>query len=270
MKVQLKNNAFVVLKGTDVHTFLKGVSTLNTTKLNENSASWGACLTPQGKIMYTFVAFQYNEAVYLHTAENSLMDFGAWLSKYSLNMQVNFSIGKNIAVYADTRIKGELGRVSEECGVVKIIDPRHSVMGALLYSFGGKDINVDANLEEYHAYRIQNSVVDFFTDFIPNKSFALECLMDMQNGVHFDKGCYIGQEVTARMHFKGGGKKHLMAFRTQNILYAVGEDIINVNGKVVGTVLSTADGYIMAMVRTMFVDGDSVETEKGVIHCITP
>ena len=267
MKVHFPNTAFVTLQGADCHSFLKGVTTLDVDMLTDVSGTWGACLTPQGKIMFTFVAFMYEGKVYLQTTKDRLMDFGAWLSKYALNMKVEFSIGDNISVYGDTDVIGERGALSIQGDVLQLIDPRRDTMGAVLYAFNGKSVACDGDLEQYHAHRIKNGIIDFYTDYEQGKTFALECLLDKQNGVHYKKGCYIGQEVTARIHFKGSVKKHILPIECVEYNYAVGDEIISDEDKTMGKVLSVSGNHAMVMMRVGYIEAG---TQKGNVKNIAP
>ena len=270
MIVHFPNTAFVVLKGKDTHAFLDSVSTLDSKALTADKATWGACLTPQGKMMFAFIAFVRDDAVYLHTSINRLMDFGAWLSKYALNMDIEFSIGDSVSVYADTDVVGSAGDVSITDDVITVIDPRHANMGALLYVFDNKAIQTDTKLEAYHSHRIKSGVMDMETDFEQGKTFALETLLDKQNGVHFKKGCYIGQEVTARTHFKGKVKKHIVPIDITNVSVAVGDAITAVTDKLAGKILSISGNVAMAMLRTEYIERGCVETQSGIIKTIAP
>src|SRR5262249_1470075 len=112
------------------------------------------------------------------------------------------------------------------------------------------------NLEEkpfevWDAHRIRLCIPDGSRDMIPGVSTLLECNIDRLNGVSWDKGCYMGQELTARMHYRGLAKKHLYAIQSDHPLPAFGEEI-RIDGQLIGEMRSSCGDVGLALLKDDF------------------
>jgi folate-binding protein YgfZ len=114
---------------------------------------------------------------------------------YRLRADVQITLEDDVTVYA---VFGD--------GNIGTPDPRHSDMGTR--SFTKPDLP-ECAFEEWDRRRIMLEIPDGSRDLLVNKSTMDEAHMDTLNAISYEKGCYIGQELTARMHYRGLGKKHL-------------------------------------------------------------
>ncbi|MEZ5918937.1 MAG: folate-binding protein [Alphaproteobacteria bacterium] len=195
--VTLKNRGLIHIEGQDRHAFLQGLITNDIGLLKPGVILYACLLTPQGKFLHDF---------FVHEGENFLLldceggvrarDLYERLLKYRLRADVQISLEDNTPVYA---VFGE--------GAPGLPDPRHMEMGCR--SFEKPENMEERAFETWDRQRIGLTIPDGSRDLLPEKSTLDEGHIDRLNGVSYDKGCYVGQELTARMHYRGLGKKHL-------------------------------------------------------------
>ena len=268
MIIKIKDRAFIGIKGVDKKSFLQGICTINIDNINEGFGGWGAMLSPHGRFQYGFFVFEYNDMLYLETSSNNLMEFGALLSKYIMASKVEFSIEQNINVYADTTPTATTGTITTDNNKIILNDPRSSNIGSRLYMFNNGQMDETGTIENYEKLRIENTIVDLEIDGIFNKSFVLELNMDKLNGVDFEKGCFVGQEIIARMHYKSGVKNNTYTIESENPLN-IGDVVMTDDNKKVGKVSSSIGNMGLAILRNhytdndLFVDGDRIKILSG-------
>ncbi len=255
MLIKIPNRCFITLSGNDVKSFLQGITTINIDKINSEQGGWGAVLSPQGKFQYGFFIFEYKNTLYIEISENNLMDLGKHLTKFAINIDVVFGINKNITVYSDLSKTDNKGYVEVKDNLLKMNDPRQNIMGKRIYGLLNQELNAITDNYQYEKTRIQNTIVDLDVDGIFNTSYPLELNMDKLGGVEFDKGCFIGQEVTARMHYRNSVKKNAYTIEATEKLQSKNE-ITNSDGRVIATVTSAIDNIGIAIIRNQYIDKD--------------
>ncbi len=201
----LKNRGQVKISGKDRRSFLQNLITNDMNLLDEQNIVYSCLLTPQGKFLFDFFISQSNEMLIIDCegAERS-HDLIKLLNMYKLRADINIEVIENAPVYA---IIG-----SPDYGYK---DPRHKDMG--YRSYEKPDDLPEQNFDRWDYLRISLSIPDGSRDMIVGRSTLLECNIDKLNGVSFDKGCYIGQEITARMHYRGLVKKHLRTVKLDEL-----------------------------------------------------
>lgn len=272
MRTEIPERACIVLRGTDVGAFLQSVVTCDVRDLTEKTAAWGVTLTPQGKFQYGFIAFKWQGAVYLEcSAGETLMRLGRHLSSYALNRDVRFAIEDAVRVFVDTERSGKRGECRFDRSMVQMVDPRRAQLGARIYTFDGTSPFLTINgsaFEEYECLRIASCVVDFDKDMIFGKTLVQEALMDKLHGVSLKKGCYVGQEVTARTFYRGKPKKKYTSLWLQTGAVTEGDVLLSStqeeSRKEAGFVTSWAQNRAMASMRTSFIQqGATFLTHRG-------
>ncbi len=196
----LADRGIVRVRGPEARAFLQGLVTGNVVTLGAGEARWAALLTPQGKILFDFLMSAEPDAILLDVKAEKIPDLIKRLTMYKLRAKVEI-----------TDESAHLGVIALYGGVVGegARDTRHPDMGtrlfaqrddvdALMLTFGG-----DAGLNDYHAHRIALGVPEGGVDFVYGDAFPHEADMDQLNGVDFKKGCFVGQEVVARMQYRG-------------------------------------------------------------------
>ena len=241
----LSDRGIIRIGGEDRRSFLQGLVTGNVATLPPGEARWAALLSPQGKILYDFLMIAEDDAILFDVKAEKIPDLVKRLSMYKL------------------RAKVEIANQSETLGVIALYggpvgegarDSRHADMGArliapvsdipgLLLTFGG-----DAGVDDYRAHRIALGVPEGGVDFAYGDAFPAEADMDLLNGVDFKKGCFVGQEVVARMHYRSTTRNRVSKIVLEGAAPAPG-DIIRAGEKQVGVMGSSVGDKGLAMLR---------------------
>ncbi len=259
----LKNRGQIKISGKDRKSFIQALISNDINLLNSQDSLYSCLLTPQGKFLYDFFITKSNQELILDCEGGARATaLAKLLNMYKLCVDVNISASKNIPIYTiiGTSKYGDK-------------DPRHEAIGYRSYI---KPCDLpEKNFDEWDKLRISLTIPDGSRDMIVNKSTLLECNIDKLNGVSFDKGCYIGQEITARMHYRGLVKKHLCIVASNSSLpfmkkhefclpekdlrllseYIVLDtlpsfgDIITANGKNIGEMRSSCGDIGIALVK---------------------
>ncbi len=206
---QLKSRAILAISGNNITEFLQGVCTSDINKLDKNTLGYGAHLNPQGRFLYDFFILKQNDKILLECNKHELMDLAKSLHKYTLNFSVEFDDMSD-----DYNIFAIFGNESNE----GYPDPRHKKLGNRIYlPKNKKPTTGKEKLEDaYEEYRINLCIPDGSKDAIKNRTFSAELGLEFLNGVSFDKGCYVGQELVARLHFRTEAKKRLYKISSKN------------------------------------------------------
>ncbi|MEO0830853.1 MAG: folate-binding protein [Pseudomonadota bacterium] len=217
------------ISGADRLGFLQGLVS-NTVPEVEGEITYAALLTPQGKYLADFFLLAQDGAILLDTASDLAPSLVQRLGMYRLRSDVAID---------PTDLMVTCGFDGAPAGALQ--DPRHEQMGWRLYGDEG------GTPDGYDIRRVAHLVPQSGVELIPNESFILEHNFEALNGVDFRKGCYVGQEVTARMKHKTELRKGLARVRLSEPV-PVGTEI-TADGKTVGTVYTQANGDALAYVR---------------------
>lgn len=176
------------IAGADRESFLQGLITQDVRRLGEG-ALYAALLTPQGKYLADFflMAAPGRGVILLDAAEAQAGDLLRRLSMYRLRADVQIT---------ESALKVSRGLGPAPAGAVA--DPRHPDLGWRLYS----DTEGAAPSIDWDALRVAHVIPEAGIELIPNETYILEAGFERLAGVDFRKGCYVGQEVTARMKHK--------------------------------------------------------------------
>ena len=192
----LKDRGALRISGIDKEDFLQGLISNDINLLKEQNSIYACLLSPQGKFLYDMFISMDGDVLDIDCEGGDRVEsLAKLLNMYKLRADVEIEILSNRPVYA------VIG--SDAYGYK---DPRHPDMG--YRSFEQPDLGEQA-FEHWDKHRIALTVPDGSRDMIPQKSTMAEGNIDKLNGISYDKGCYVGQELTARMHYRGLAKKHL-------------------------------------------------------------
>lgn len=248
-----ENRGVIRLAGEDRATFLQGLVSNDVLKVTPERAGYGAFLTAQGKFLHDFFLVATDDALLIETAADRLDEFFKNLRMYKLRSKVDLSIESEswivAAVFgADTLdvlgLPAERGAARAFAGGLTFVDPRHADAGArvllpdttgaaALESAGLKPTGQDA----YDRRRVSLGLPDGARDMAVEKTVLLEAGFEEMGGVDFQKGCYMGQELTARTKYRGLVKRRLMPIIINGPLPASGMEI-TLDGKEAGEVRS--------------------------------
>jgi tRNA-modifying protein YgfZ len=243
----LPDRGVVRVAGPDAEKFLNGSITADLRALARQPAVHSALLTTQGKMMFEFFALKAPDGSFLlETAKASADDLVKRFKAYMLRAKVeaeNVSAGYQVAAVWD-------GTVAATDKRIVYADPRLPEMGSRMlasvppgFAADPGDVEGDAQwvtTEAYHAHRVALGVPEAGKDFPIGDTYLHEADFDVLNGVSFAKGCFVGQEIVARMKHKGVVRKRVVPVEGAAPLKSgapimLGEAEIGSIGTVVGT-----------------------------------
>jgi len=196
MKAVLNDRAIIAVAGPEARNFLQGLITNDIDKLTSGTPLYAALLTPQGKVLFDFLLYEREGTILIDCARITAEPLEKRLSTYRLRAKVEIAGRGDLAVIASWN-----GGTDGEWR-----DPRVAALGQR--SIGIDDTEC-ASADAYTAHRLDLGVPEG-RDFGQDEMFALDADLEELNGVSFDKGCYVGQELTARMKHRGTARKKLL------------------------------------------------------------
>lgn len=251
----LPHRSVIALAGPDRVEFLQGLISNDTTKVSPGQAIWAALLTPQGRFLNDmFVADGGGDTLLIETERERAAALAKKLAMYTLRSKVKVedrSATMDVAVVFGEHAAKALG--IEKC--VSYVDPRLPSLGVRVLAAAGEAAAilgshgfVPATPADYDALRLSLGVPDGSRDLPVEKALLLESGFDELNGVDWKKGCYMGQELTARTKYRGLVKKRLFPVRLEGPLPAPGT-LIERDGQEVGEIRSGLGDRALAMLR---------------------
>ncbi len=220
----LHDRAIIEVSGPEARPFLQGLVTNDVTRVSALAAVYTALLTPQGKIIYDFLIIDAPDGVRLDCHKDHEADLIARLKKYRLRAKVAITdTSAGLVVVA-------LPSLAHSA----VADPRLAALGyraiiptAELETWtqsGGIVLGDDTS---YHEARIKLGVPDAKTDIPPETYFPLDCNFEELDGVDFNKGCYVGQELTSRMKHRASARRRMLPVSALTSLPAAGTPLRN-------------------------------------------
>lgn len=212
---QLHDRAILSVSGTDKFFFLQGLLTNDVQKLVDHPI-YSLMLTPQGKFLYDFYLTLSGDEILLDCAAEKYDEIYKKFSMYKLHSNIFINQVKDqyqvFVIYGD-------GVIADE--PLLFADPRCSLLGSRVIVKNGlaEDFLKKYNLvaaQDYTKLLYDLSIPLAHIDLISQESFPLEFGLDFLNAISFDKGCYVGQELTARTKHRGVVRKKLYKVTAQN------------------------------------------------------
>ena len=214
--------------GGDRVGFLQGLVTNDVTR----APVWAALLTPQGKYLADFLIVPDGESLLIDVDARLADDLMRRLAMYRLRSDVQIApAGLNVS------------RGTGPAPAGAIPDPRHPALGWRLYGDSAAEDGTD-----WEAIRVAHCIPETLAELIPNETFPLEAGFDRLHGVDFRKGCYVGQEVTARMKHKTELRKGLATVTVAGEA-AAGTPILTADGREAGMLHTRAGDRAIAYLR---------------------
>jgi len=255
--LHLDSRAVIKLSGKDTKTLLQGLITNDLGKLKNNVPLYAALLTPQGKYLFDFFILEDGDDILLDcegTRKDALIQR---LTFYKLRADVTIlDVSSDLKVYA-------FPPASEKCTERSVYsDPRLPELGFRAVLAKAPE---GAELWSYEAFedlRLSLGIPDGGRDMEVDKRFILEANLAELNGIDFDKGCYVGQEMTARMTYRGTLKKRLLPAKIEGPLPAPGTEFFKGN-KAAGHILSGHGNRVMTLTRLEYLGDQPFETKDG-------
>ena len=222
----LEDRAILYINGDDAKEFLQNLISNDINKVNDDNSCFASLLTPQGKFLFEFIIVKHKSGYFIDCEKSQANDLFKQLRIYKLRSKVeilNLSNEFVIAVFDSEKFlsfdnaKDVLGHTVKYREDPIVLDPRHKELGARLI------INLEklylslkklglksADPIEYYKISHQLGIVPKDLNKLQNKLFDIECNFEELNGLDFKKGCYVGQENTARIKLKNKLSKRLL------------------------------------------------------------
>ena len=258
----LKDRGVLLISGEDAKDFLQNIITNDINKVTSTYSCFSSLLTPQGKYLFDFIIVKHKQGYLLDCELNQLDDLIKRLSIYKLNSKVeisNFSNEFQIVVISNEKYltleksKNVEGYTTHYRDDPFFIDPRNKKLGSraiislkkVYLSIKKLKLKLE-NSEKYYNLSYKLGVPQINTRDLKEKIFGLECNFENLNGIDFKKGCYVGQENTARMKLKNKLRRRLVALKSEKKLN-IGSDV-NYKGIKIGTIL-ISEPYPFALIK---------------------
>jgi hypothetical protein len=188
----LADRSVVRLSGEDVRGFLQGLVTADLASLGAGRPLWAGLLTPQGKALFDFVLWADGDDVLIDAERGAAEGLARRLAVYRLRRPITITLDESLAVH--WRGGGEDG----------VCDPRLTALGRRWLAAPGEAA------EGWREHRLRLGVLEGAAELRSGETLWLECNARELNGVSFAKGCYVGQENTARMHHRAKVNRRLV------------------------------------------------------------
>jgi hypothetical protein len=283
--VLLDDRGILAVSGPDRRPFLQGLVSNDVDKVGPTTARYAALLTAQGKYLHDFMMIDAGESIWLDAEAARRGDLKRRMSMYRLRAKVTLDESSDLAVAAvfGTDATAALGLPSEPGAArafgtgVAFVDPRLPELGAraILPRDEAKALFADAGISEaefdgYDRLRLSLGIPDGTRDLVPEKTILLEAGFDELNGVDWQKGCYVGQELTARTKYRGLVKRRLMPVRIEGPPPYPGA-IVTADGREVGEMRSSRDGLGLALLRLEPVrEGKTLTADEATLVPVRP
>ena len=239
----LDDRAIIYINGEDAKEFLQNLISNDINKVSDVNSCFSSLLTPQGKFLYEFIIVKHKSGYILDCEKPQAEELFKQLSLYKLRSKVeilNLSNEFVVAAFSQEKFltfdnaKDVSGFTIKYREDPIFLDPRNKKLGArliinlekLYLSLKKLDLH-NANLKEYYSLCHKLGIVPKDLNKLQNKLFGIECNFEELNGIDFKKGCYVGQENTARIKLKNKLSKRLFPINVINGKLYEGESIYN-------------------------------------------
>ena len=259
----LEDRATLYINGPDAKDFLQNLISNDINKVSDNSSCFASLLTPQGKFLYEFIVVKHKSGYFIDCEKSQSEEIFKQLNLYKIRSKVeilnlsnefvvaSFGYEKYLDISGSKDIVGFTFKYRED---PILLDPRNRYLGArliinlekLYLSLKKLDLKND-KIENYYIHSHKLGIVPKNLNKLKNKLFGIECNFEELNGIDFKKGCYVGQENTARIKLKNKLSKRLLPIEI--IDGKLSEDeIIYYNNVDIGKVLTNED-YPFALIK---------------------
>ena len=259
----LKNRAILYINGPDAKDFLQNLISNDINKVTDNFSCFASLLSPQGKFLYEFIVAKHKSGYFIDCEKNQSEEIFKQLNLYKIRSNIeilnltnefvvaSFGYEKYLSLEGAKDIVGFTFKYRED---PIILDPRIKDLGARLIInleklyLSLKKLNLkDDKIENYYLKSYKLGIVPKNLDKLKDKIFGIECNYEELNTIDFKKGCYVGQENTARIKLKNKLTKRLLPIKIIDGKLDIDEKIYN-NDVEIGKVLINEE-YPFAVIK---------------------
>ena len=273
----LEDRAIIYINGLDAKDFLQNLISNDINKVSDTSSCFASLLTPQGKFLYEFIVVKHKSGYFIDCEKNQSEEILKLLNIYKIRSKVeilnlsnefvvaSFGYEKYLSIEGSEDILGFTFKYRED---PVILDPRNKNLGArliinlekLYLSIKKLDLKND-KIENYYIQSHKLGIVPKNLNQLQNKLFGIECNFEELNGIDFKKGCYVGQENTARIKLKNKLSKRLLPIEIIEGKLSENEKIYN-NDVEIGKIL-ICDDYPFGLIKYKDENFDREQTFKS-------
>ena len=273
----LEDRAILYISGSDSKSFLQNLISNDVNKVTDENSCFASLFTPQGKFLYEFILVKHKLGYFVDCEKSQSEEIFKQLNTYKIRSKVeilnlsnefvvaSFHHEKYLSIEGSKDILGFTFKYRED---PIILDPRNKNLGArliinlekLYLSLKKLDLRND-KVEKYYNISHKLGIVPKDLNKLKNKLFGIECNYEELNGIDFKKGCYVGQENTARIKLKNKLSKRLLPIEVIEGQLSEDEKIYN-NNIEIGKVLINED-YPFALIKYLDKNFDQNQTFKG-------
>lgn len=240
LAAELVDRGVIEVAGADARKLLQGLVTNDIETAHKGRALYAGLLTPQGKILFDFFMVPKGDGFLIEASKVSLDELIKRLNFYRLRAAVEIKEGpfKVVACWG--------GEAAPTEGAFAFADPRIPELGSRVLMPQPASLDKigcgSASESDYHAMRIAQGVPEGGRDYAYGEAFPHEAMLDQLHGVDFKKGCFVGQEVVARMEHRGTARKRILPVEGDRPLPAIGSEVL-ADDTTVGS-LTSIDGRL--------------------------
>tara|TARA_B100001027_G_scaffold207000_1_gene171065 strand:+ start:357 stop:1244 length:888 start_codon:yes stop_codon:yes gene_type:complete len=259
----LEDRALIYVNGLDASEFLQNLISNDIYKVTDNSSCFASLLTPQGKFLYEFIIVKHKSGFFIDCEKSQSEEIFKQLTLYKIRSKVeilnlsnefvvaSFGYEKYLSIDGSKDILGFTIKYRED---PIVLDPRNKNLGArliinlekLYMSLKKLGLKND-KIENYYCKSHKLGIVPKNLNKLKNKLFGIECNFEELNGIDFKKGCYVGQENTARIKLKNKLSKRLLPVKIIEGKLDENE-IVYLNDIEIGKILIN-DDYPFALIK---------------------
>ena len=273
----LEDRAIIYINGDDATDFLQNLISNDINKVTDSSSIFASLLTPQGKFLFDFIIVKHKSGFFIDCEKTQSEEIFKQLNLYKIRSKVeilnlsnefvvaSFGYEKYLSIENSKDILGFTFKYRED---PIILDPRNKNLGArliinlekLYLSLKKLDLK-DDKIENYYIKSHKLGIVPKNLNKLQNKLFGIECNFEELNGIDFKKGCYVGQENTARIKLKNKLSKRLLPIKVVDGKLSEDEKIYN-NEVEIGKVLINEE-YPFALIKFLDKNFDKEQIFKS-------
>ena len=258
----LEDRGILYINGANAKEFLQNLISNDINKVDESNSCFSSLLSPQGKFLFEFLIIKHKSGFFLDCEKEQIDKLFRQLNIYKLRSKVeilNLSNEFVVAAFSNEKFRTFENSKDMEGHTIKyredpiLLDPRNKNLGArliinlekLYLSLKKLELKTSEQ-KEYYDHSFKLGILQQGTKKLQNKVFSLEANFEELNAIDFKKGCYVGQENTARMKLKNKLRKKLLPIETQTKLEEGSE--IFYNEKPIGKIL-ISEPYPFALIN---------------------
>jgi len=283
----LSDRAILYVNGEEAKEFLQNLISNDINKVTDASSCFSSLLTPQGKFLYEFIIVKHKMGYFIDCEKSQSEEIFKQLNLYKIRSKVeilnlsnefvvsSFGYERYLSIEGSKDVLGFTLKYRED---PIILDPRNKKLGARLIInleklyLSLKKLNLkDKNIENYYSQSHKLGIVPKDLNKLKNKLFGIECNYEELNGIDFKKGCYVGQENTARIKLKNKLSKRLLPIKIIDGKLEEDEKIYN-NNVEIGKVLINGS-YPFALIKYLdknFIKDKIIKSKNGSFKIFIP